>query len=59
MTIKVGINWFWPYRGRSFSVWLLSRADIQVGGINDLIDVDYMACMLEITTHSRSLHGHC
>ncbi|GAB2664894.1 type I glyceraldehyde-3-phosphate dehydrogenase [Vibrio panuliri] len=53
MTIKVGINGFGRI-GRFVFRASVERADIEVVGINDLIDVDYMAYMLKYdSTHGR------
>ena len=50
MAIKIGINGF----GRIVSRAAQLRDDIEVVGINDLIDVDYMAYMLKYdSTHGR------
>ncbi|MDR2232350.1 MAG: type I glyceraldehyde-3-phosphate dehydrogenase [Tannerella sp.] len=51
--IKVGINGFGRI-GRLVFRAAQGRKDIQVVGINDLIDVDYMAYMLKYD----SIHGH-
>ena len=51
--IKVGINGFGRIGRLAFRV-AQAREDIQVVGINDLIDVDYMAYMLKYdSTHGR------
>ena len=53
MTIKVGINGFGRI-GRFVFRASVEREDIEVVGINDLIDVDYMAYMLKYdSTHGR------
>ena len=53
MTIKVGINGFGRIGRFVFRAAAL-RDDIEVVGINDLIDVDYMAYMLKYdSTHGR------
>jgi len=53
MTIKVGINGFGRI-GRFVFRAAQERADIEVVGINDLIDVDYIAYMLNYdSTHGR------
>ncbi|GHA38339.1 type I glyceraldehyde-3-phosphate dehydrogenase [Photobacterium aphoticum] len=53
MTIKVGINGFGRI-GRFVFRASVERNDIEVVGINDLIDVDYMAYMLKYdSTHGR------
>ncbi|REL26991.1 type I glyceraldehyde-3-phosphate dehydrogenase [Thalassotalea euphylliae] len=53
MTIKVGINGFGRI-GRFVFRAAQERQDIEVVGINDLIDVDYMAYMLKYdSTHGR------
>ena len=53
MTIKVGINGFGRI-GRFVFRASFERSDIEVVGINDLIDVDYMAYMLKFdSTHGR------
>jgi len=53
MTIKVGINGFGRI-GRFVFRASVERADIEVVGINDLIDVEYMAYMLKYdSTHGR------
>lgn len=53
MTIKVGINGFGRI-GRFVFRAAIDRSDIEVVGINDLIDVDYMAYMLKYdSTHGK------
>lgn len=53
MTIKVGINGFGRI-GRLVFRASVDRNDMEVVGINDLIDVDYMAYMLKYdTVHGR------
>ncbi len=53
MAIKVGINGFGRI-GRFVFRASVERTDIEVVGINDLIDVDYMAYMLKYdSTHGR------
>ncbi|MCE0492921.1 type I glyceraldehyde-3-phosphate dehydrogenase [Vibrio salinus] len=53
MTIKVGINGFGRI-GRFVFRASCARDDIEVVGINDLIDVEYMAYMLKYdSTHGR------
>ena len=53
MTIKVGINCFGRI-GRFVFRAAFERSDIEIVGINDLIDVDYMAYMLKYdSTHGR------
>lgn len=53
MTIKIGINGFGRIGRIVFRAAQL-RNDIEVVGINDLIDVDYMAYMLKYdSTHGR------
>ncbi|WP_416308310.1 type I glyceraldehyde-3-phosphate dehydrogenase [Neptunicella sp. SCSIO 80796] len=53
MTIKVGINGFGRI-GRFVFRASCERDDIQVVGINDLLDVDYMAYMLKYdSTHGK------
>ncbi|WP_299013562.1 type I glyceraldehyde-3-phosphate dehydrogenase [uncultured Photobacterium sp.] len=53
MTIKVGINGFGRI-GRFVFRASVERNDIEVVGINDLIDVEYMAYMLKYdSTHGR------
>ncbi|MDP5254716.1 MULTISPECIES: type I glyceraldehyde-3-phosphate dehydrogenase [unclassified Vibrio] len=53
MTIKVGINGFGRI-GRFVFRASVEREDIEVVGINDLIDVEYMAYMLKYdSTHGR------
>ena len=53
MTIKVGINGFGRI-GRFVFRAAMERQDIEIVGINDLIDVDYMAYMLKYdSTHGR------
>lgn len=53
MTIKIGINGFGRI-GRFVFRAAAERADVEVVGINDLIDVDYMAYMLKYdSTHGR------
>ena len=53
MTIRVGINGFGRI-GRFVFRAATQRDDIEVVGINDLIDIDYMAYMLKYdSTHGR------
>lgn len=53
MTIKVGINGFGRI-GRFVFRAAQERNDIEIVGINDLLDVDYMAYMLKFdSTHGR------
>ena len=53
MSIKVGINGFGRI-GRFVFRAAAARDDIEVVGINDLIDIDYMAYMLKYdSTHGR------
>jgi glyceraldehyde 3-phosphate dehydrogenase len=53
MAIKIGINGFGRI-GRLVFRAAAKRADVDVVGINDLIDVDYMAYMLRYdSTHGR------
>ena len=53
MAIKVGINGFGRI-GRFVFRAACERADVEVVGINDLLDVDYMAYMLKYdSTHGR------
>ncbi|WP_018122034.1 type I glyceraldehyde-3-phosphate dehydrogenase [Wohlfahrtiimonas chitiniclastica] len=53
MAIRVGINGFGRI-GRFVMRLALERNDIEIIGINDLIDVDYMAYMLKYdSTHGR------
>lgn len=53
MAIRVGINGFGRI-GRFVMRLALERSDIEIVGINDLIDVDYMAYMLKYdSTHGR------
>lgn len=53
MTIKVGINGFGRI-GRFVFRAAQERDDIEIVGINDLLDVDYMAYMLKFdSTHGR------
>ena len=51
--MKIGINGFGRI-GRFVFRAAVERADIEVVGINDLIDIDYMAYMLKYdSTHGR------
>ena len=53
MTIRVGINGFGRI-GRFVFRAAAERSDIEIVGINDLIDLDYMAYMLKYdSTHGR------
>jgi glyceraldehyde 3-phosphate dehydrogenase len=53
MAIKIGINGFGRIGRLAFRV-AAGRSDVEVVGINDLIDVDYMAYMLKYdSTHGR------
>lgn len=53
MTIKVGINGFGRIGRLVFRAAIANHKDIEIVGINDLIDVDYMAYMLKYD----SVHG--
>jgi glyceraldehyde 3-phosphate dehydrogenase len=53
MAIKIGINGFGRIGRLAFRV-AVGRTDVEVVGINDLIDVDYMAYMLKYdSTHGK------
>ena len=53
MTIRIGINGFGRI-GRLAFRRAVTLADVQVVGINDLIDVEYLAYMLRYdSTHGR------
>ncbi len=53
MTIKIGINGFGRI-GRFVFRAAAERSDVEIVGINDLIDVEYMAYMLQYdSTHGR------
>lgn len=53
MTIKVGINGFGRI-GRFVFRAACERSDIEIVGINDLLDANYMAYMLKYdSTHGR------
>jgi glyceraldehyde 3-phosphate dehydrogenase len=53
MAIKIGINGFGRIGRLAFRV-AVSRSDVEVVGINDIIDVDYMAYMLKYdSTHGQ------
>ena len=54
MTIRVGINGFGRI-GRLVFRAAQERNDIEIVGINDLIDVEYMAYMLRYDTMHLSL----
>ncbi|MBQ5803115.1 MAG: type I glyceraldehyde-3-phosphate dehydrogenase, partial [Bacteroidales bacterium] len=54
--IKVGINGFGRI-GRLVFRAAQERDDIQIVGINDLIDVDYMAYMLKYDTMHGKFNG--
>ena len=49
MAIKIGINGFGRI-GRLVFRAATQRDDVEIVGINDLIDVDYMAYMLKYDT---------
>jgi glyceraldehyde 3-phosphate dehydrogenase len=52
MTIKIGINGFGRIGRLVFRAAVANHKNIQIVGINDLIDVDYMAYMLKYdSTH--------
>ncbi len=53
MTIKVGINGFGRIGRLVFRAAVANHKEIEIVGINDLIDVDYMAYMLKYD----SVHG--
>jgi glyceraldehyde 3-phosphate dehydrogenase len=53
MAIKIGINGFGRIGRLAFRV-AVSRSDVEVVGINDIIDVEYMAYMLKYdSTHGK------
>ena len=54
MTIKVGINGFGRIGRMVFRAAVKSFSDIEIVGINDLLDPDYLAYMLKYD----SVHGH-
>ena len=54
MTIKVGINGFGRIGRMAFRAISKDFSDIQVVGINDLLDADYLAYMLKYD----SVHGN-
>ena len=54
MTIKVGINGFGRIGRMAFRAIAKDFADIEVVGINDLLDADYLAYMLKYD----SVHGN-
>ena len=54
MTIKVGINGFGRIGRMVFRAAIKSFSDIQIVGINDLLDPEYLAYMLKY----ESVHGH-
>jgi len=56
MAIKVGINGFGRIGRLAFRV-AVARDDIEVVGINDLIDVDYMAYMLKYDSTHGAFKG--
>lgn len=56
MAIKVGINGFGRIGRLAFRA-AMSRNDIEVVGINDLIDVDYMSYMLRYDTVHGKFNG--
>ena len=53
MTIKIGINGFGRIGRMVFRAAIANHADIQVVGINDLLEPDYLAYMLQYD----SVHG--
>jgi len=54
MAIKVGINGFGRIGRMAFRAIAKDFSDIQVVGINDLLDADYLAYMLQYD----SVHGN-
>ena len=56
MTIRVGINGFGRI-GRLVFRAAQARNDIEIVGINDLIDVEYMAYMLRYDTMHGKFNG--
>ena len=52
-TIKVGINGFGSRIGRLVFRAMTERENIEVVGINDLIDAEYMAYMLKYDSVTR------
>lgn len=57
MAIKVGINGFGRIGRLAFRA-AMSRKDIEIVGINDLIDVDYMSYMLRYDTVHGKFNGN-
>ena len=56
MVVRVGINGFGRI-GRLVFRAAQERKDIEIVGINDLIDVDYMAYMLKYDTMHGRFNG--
>ncbi|MBT9490346.1 MAG: hypothetical protein IV093_22805, partial [Rubrivivax sp.] len=53
MSIKIGINGFGRIGRMVFRAAIANHADIQIVGINDLLEPDYLAYMLQYD----SVHG--
>ena len=57
MAIKVGINGFGRIGRMAFRAIAKDFSDIQVVGINDLLDADYLAYMLKYDSVHGNFHG--
>ena len=54
MTIKIGINGFGRIGRMVFRAAIANYQDIEIVGINDLLEPDYLAYMLKLTYSSFS-----
>ena len=57
MTIKVGINGFGRIGRMVFRAAAQNFPDIEIVGINDLLEPDYLAYMLQVRLRARPLQG--
>jgi hypothetical protein len=57
MTIKIGINGFGRIGRNVFRSAVQNFKDIEVVGINDLLEPDYLAYMLQYDSRARPLRG--
>jgi glyceraldehyde 3-phosphate dehydrogenase len=58
MTVKIGINGFGRIGRMVFRAAVRDFPDLEIVGINDLLDPDYLAYMLQLRLRARSLQRH-
>ena len=59
MSIKVGINGFGRIGRMVFRAATQNFPDIEIVGINDLLEPDYLAYMLKYDSVHGPIQGHC